>query len=121
MPDVSPGCAGVDLTSLTTATSAVIDPRLGNGLQIFPGSVPIYRGTTLVGAIGVSGDGVDQDDMVALLGVHEAGVVLGGVIGNAPEALRADAVAPMGVRLRYVQCPQSPSQNGSGSNACAGK
>jgi uncharacterized protein GlcG (DUF336 family) len=121
MPDVLPGCAGVDLTSLTTATSPVGDPRLGNGLQIFPGGVPIYRGATLVGAIGVSGDGVDQDDMVAFLGVHEAGVVLGGGVGNAPIAQRADAVAPMGVRLRYVQCPQSPNQDGSGSNACVGK
>ena len=37
-----------------------------NGIQIFPGAVPIYRGATLVGAIGISGDGIDQDDMVAL-------------------------------------------------------
>ena len=33
--------------------------RLPNGIQIFPGSVPIYRGNTLVGGIGVSGDGID--------------------------------------------------------------
>src|SRR5205085_1789831 len=31
--------------------------RLANGMQIFSGGVPIYRGNTLVGAIGVSGDG----------------------------------------------------------------
>ncbi len=37
----------------------------------FPGSVPIYRGNTLVGGIGVSGDGVDQDDMVAFLGLSQ--------------------------------------------------
>src|SRR3546814_10505940 len=37
--------------------------RLQNGIQIFPGSVPIYRGGRLVGGIGVSGDGIDQDDM----------------------------------------------------------
>jgi uncharacterized protein GlcG (DUF336 family) len=37
-----------------------------------PGGVPIYRGDTLVGAIGVSGDGVDQDDMIAYLGVANA-------------------------------------------------
>ncbi|HEX4856923.1 MAG TPA: heme-binding protein, partial [Limnobacter sp.] len=43
--------------------------RYANGLQIFPGGFPIYKGTTLVGAIGVSGDGVDQDDMIGYLGV----------------------------------------------------
>ncbi|MBH1998922.1 MAG: heme-binding protein, partial [Sphingomonadaceae bacterium] len=32
--------------------------RVQNGIQIFPGSVPIYRGNVLVGAIGVSGDGI---------------------------------------------------------------
>ena len=47
-------------------------PRLGNGLQIFAGGVPIFRGQTVVGAIGVSGDGIDQDDMVAFLGLDRA-------------------------------------------------
>ena len=42
--------------------------RLQNGIQIFSGGVPIYRGDTLVGAVGVSGDGIDQDDMVAFPG-----------------------------------------------------
>ena len=40
-------------------------PELRNGLQIFAGSVPIYRGSTLIGAVGVSGDGIDQDDFIA--------------------------------------------------------
>ena len=47
-------------------------PRLGNGLQIFAGGVPIFRGQTVVGGIGVSGDGIDQDDMVAFLGLDRA-------------------------------------------------
>ena len=98
---------------------AVNFTRLANGLQIFPGSVPIYRGSTLVGGIGVSGDGVDQDDMIAFLGVHEAGQLLG-TINNAPAAMRADQLQPMGVRLRYVQCPQSPYLNSSDANVCAG-
>ncbi|HRQ66706.1 MAG TPA: heme-binding protein, partial [Xanthomonadaceae bacterium] len=50
--------------------SCTLLPQLGNGIQIFPGSVPIYRGGTLVGGIGVSGDGIDQDDMVSFLGLH---------------------------------------------------
>src|SRR5207244_5858672 len=43
-------------------------PGLANGIQIFPGSVPLYRGRRLIGAVGVSGDGVDQDDIVAAAG-----------------------------------------------------
>ncbi|MGH6787916.1 MAG: heme-binding protein, partial [Novosphingobium sp.] len=61
--------------------------RLHNGIQIFAGSVPIYRGSTLVGAIGVSGDGIDQDDMIAFLGLSNAATALG-TLGNAPTAIR---------------------------------
>ena len=95
--------------------------RLGNGIQVFPGSVPIYRGSTLVGGVGVSGDGVDQDDMVSFLGVHNAGVALGGAIGNAPPGMRADNLAPLGAHLRYVQCPQAPFLDSGDDNVCEGK
>lgn len=94
-------------------------PRLGNGIQIFPGSVPIYRGSTLVGGIGVSGDGVDQDDMVAFLGLHNAGERLG-TINNAPPAMRADQLTPRGVRLRFIQCPQAPFLDSDQQNVCEG-
>jgi uncharacterized protein GlcG (DUF336 family) len=96
-------------------------PHLPNGIQVFPGSVPIYRGSTLVGGLGVSGDGVDQDDMVSFLGLYNAGVQLGGAIGNAPPAMRADQLAPQGVHLRYVQCPQSPFLDSNADNVCDGK
>lgn len=95
-------------------------PRLPNGVQIFPGSVPIYRGAQLLGGIGVSGDGVDQDDMVAFLGLHNAGEILGSV-NNAAPAMRADRLTPQGVHLRYVQCPQAPFLNSEEQNVCAGK
>ena len=94
--------------------------RLANGLQIFPGSVPIYRGSTLVGGLGVSGDGVDQDDMIAFLGLHQAGEILGSV-NNAPAAMRADQLTPQGTRLRYVQCPQAPFIDSNEVNVCSGK
>jgi uncharacterized protein GlcG (DUF336 family) len=106
IPDVSPG-----------------RNRLQNGIQIFPGSVPIYRGNTLVGALGVSGDGIDQDDMISFLGLHFAGVRVGG-IGNAPPAIRADNISvPIGgnpVRLRYVNCPFAPFLDTNTQNVCAG-
>jgi hypothetical protein len=38
---------------------------LPNGITIFPGGAPLYKNGVLVGAVGVSGDGVDQDDLVA--------------------------------------------------------
>ncbi len=94
--------------------------RLPNGIQIFPGSVPIYRGNTLIGGIGVSGDGIDQDDMISFLGLHNAGEILG-TINNADPAIRADQLTPKGVRLRYIQCPQAPFIGSSEQNVCEGK
>ncbi len=94
--------------------------RLANGIQIFPGSVPIYRGSTLIGGIGVSGDGVDQDDMISFLGLHNAGELLG-TINNAPKEMRADQLTPKGVRLRYVQCPQAPFIGSDEQEVCEGK
>ncbi len=97
--------------------------RLANGIQIFPGSVPIYRGNQLVGGIGVSGDGIDQDDMVSFLGLHNAGVRLG-TIGNADPAIRADRIVVnvdgRQVRLRYINCPFAPFLDTSEQNVCEG-
>ena len=97
--------------------------RLQNGIQIFPGSVPIYRGNQLIGGIGVSGDGIDQDDMVSFLGLHNAGQRTGS-IGNAPKDIRADnVVVDLGnaqVRLRYVNCPFAPFLDTADQNVCEG-
>ena len=43
-------------------------PNTRNGLVCFPGGVPLYKDGKLVGGIGVSGDGVDQDEAVAFGG-----------------------------------------------------
>ncbi|MFP6834516.1 MAG: heme-binding protein [Pseudomonadales bacterium] len=119
---VGSNCAGVAADfSTTTFTPPAVDGRLGNGLQIFPGSVPIYRGDTLQGGIGVSGDGIDQDDMISFLGLHNAGDALGGTINNAPPSIRADNLTPQGVRLRFVQCPQAPFVDSAEENVCDNK
>jgi hypothetical protein len=124
--EVTAGCSGTQLDvdgggAVTIAHPLPASSRLANGLQIFPGGVPIYRNGTLVGAIGVSGDGVDQDDLVAFLGVHQAAATLASGLGNAPPARRADVLEPQGTRLRYVQCPQAPYLSGNSEDTCAGK
>jgi uncharacterized protein GlcG (DUF336 family) len=118
------GASATDTPQRCSAVAGVgAGNRVQNGIQIFPGSVPIYRGNTLVGAIGVSGDGIDQDDMISFLGANNAGVRVGG-IGNAPAAIRADQiVVDLGnasVRLRYVSCPFAPFLDSSSQNVCQG-
>jgi uncharacterized protein GlcG (DUF336 family) len=114
---------GFILNGPDTPARCTHTPRLANGMQIFPGSVPIYRGATLVGGIGVSGDGIDQDDMISFLGAHNAGVRLGSA-GNADPARRSDQIVVQvgsGVRLRYVNCPFAPFLGSSDQNVCQGK
>jgi uncharacterized protein GlcG (DUF336 family) len=71
-----------------------------SGVVFFPGSVPLYRNGVLVGGLGVSGDGVDQDDVVA------AG---GSASFEAPAAIRADQIVLQGVRLPYLKFPSNPA------------
>jgi len=71
-----------------------------SGVVFFPGSVPLYRNGVLVGGLGISGDGVDQDDYVAS----------GGSAGfEAPAAIRADQIVLQGVRLPYLKFPSNPT------------
>ncbi|KKC25107.1 heme-binding protein [Sphingomonas sp. SRS2] len=94
--------------------------RLQNGIQIFPGGVPIYRGSTLIGAVGVSGDGIDQDDMISFLGLFNGGQRVSSV-AHAPTAIRADQLVVnvgAGVRLRYVNCPFAPFLDTSEQVVC---
>ncbi len=75
-------------------------PSLPNGVQIFPGSVPLYKNGVLAGAIGISGDGVDQDDLIAAAGAN----------GYAPAtSIRSDQVFVRGVRLPFLKFPRSPN------------
>jgi uncharacterized protein GlcG (DUF336 family) len=119
------GASGTDTPQRCTfiPDSAPGQNRLQNGIQIFPGAVPIYRGNVLVGAIGVSGDGIDQDDMISFLGANNGGLRVGG-IGNAPLAIRSDQLFgdPGGanVRLRYVGCPFAPFLDTTQQDACRG-
>lgn len=116
-----PSPQGCTALPQSTAAPGPLPTRLANGLQIFPGSVPIFRGDTLIGGIGVSGDGIDQDDMISFLGLHNAGESLGTGVGNAPRDRRADTLKVKGVNLRYVNCPFAPFLDSREQSVCAGK
>lgn len=75
-------------------------PSLPNGIQIFAGSVPLYKNGVLVGAIGISGDGIDQDDLIAAAGAN-------GI--SPPSGIRSDQVFVRGVRLPFLKFPRSPN------------
>ncbi len=122
VPDVGAGCGGVIHNPLGNfAASPLAHNRLANGIQIFPGSVPIYRGNVLIGGIGVSGDGVDQDDMISFLAIDQAASALNDSINNAPVSMRADQLEPRNVRLRFIQCPQAPYLDSDEQQPCDGK
>ena len=70
-----------------------------NGIVFFPGSIPLYRGDRLIGGLGVSGDGVEQDDYVSYLGA--AGFL-------PPETLWADRQTIRGVRMPFLKFPRNP-------------
>jgi uncharacterized protein GlcG (DUF336 family) len=71
-----------------------------SGIVFFPGSAGLYRNGVLVGGLGVSGDGVDQDDYVTN----------GGTLGfEAPPNIRADQISINGVRLPYFKFPRNPT------------
>jgi uncharacterized protein GlcG (DUF336 family) len=72
-----------------------------SGIVFFPGSTPLYRNGQLIGGLGVSGDGVDQDDFVTA----------GGAAGfAAPLGIRADQFFIRNVRLPYWNFPRNPEQ-----------
>jgi uncharacterized protein GlcG (DUF336 family) len=82
----------------TTSTS--VNPNLPNGITIFPGGFPLYRDGVLIGAIGVSGDGIEQDDIIAASGAS---------LFPAPETTRADRTQYRGARLPYAKFPRNPA------------
>jgi uncharacterized protein GlcG (DUF336 family) len=70
-----------------------------SGIVFFPGALPLYRNGVLVGGLGVSGDGVEQDDFAT---------AAGGAGFPAPLAIRADRQILQGLRLPYIKFPRNP-------------
>jgi uncharacterized protein GlcG (DUF336 family) len=71
-----------------------------NGVVFFAGSMPLHDAAGhLVGGLGVSGDGVEQDDYVAYQGAR----------GFLPdESVWSDRVKIRGVRMPFVKFPRNP-------------
>ncbi|MBO0720434.1 MAG: heme-binding protein [Blastocatellia bacterium] len=97
----------VNVLNGTPSTPCVAGvPGIGNGIQPFAGAVSLYKNGMRVGAVGISGDGIDQDDTTAS----------GGSIGfEAPSNINSSNViinTPNGpVRLPYVRFPANPFLN----------
>jgi uncharacterized protein GlcG (DUF336 family) len=88
------------LNNALLTVSPGADPNLPNGITIFPGGFPLYTNGVLIGAIGVSGDGVDQDDLIAASGA---------ALFAPPTALRSDQIIFRDARLPYAKFPRNPS------------
>jgi uncharacterized protein GlcG (DUF336 family) len=96
---LSGGSAPVSpVTNQSTCSGSITG--LQNGTQIFAGSVPLYKNGQLVGGVGVSGDGIDQDDNVSF-GASQG--------FEAPAAIRSDQVVVRDTRLPFVKLPRNPS------------
>lgn len=75
-------------------------PNLANGLQIFAGGIPLFKNGVFVGAIGISGDGIEQDDFIAAGGANNFAP---------PEEIRSDHFFVRGVRLPFLKFPPRPT------------
>ena len=82
-----------------------------SGIVFFPGSVPLYRGGQLIGGLGISGDGVEQDDLVA---------AAGGTGFAPPLEIRADQIVIGGARLPFLKFPRNPEATAAVSASLAG-
>jgi len=112
------GCANSNGQGLPAVSGG--KTQLANGMQIFSGGAPIFRGNTLVGGIGISGDGIQQDSLISFLGLQNFVEPTAGAVPlqNAPLTLRSDTLSLGGVNLRYVNCPAAPFINSTVQNPC---
>lgn len=91
----------INLGNLLSQTAPCTDiGRLPNGIQIFSGSFPLYKNGVLVGGVGISGDGIDQDNIIAFMGS-------GGF--EAPVNIRSDRLVVRGTPLPYSVFPRHPN------------
>jgi uncharacterized protein GlcG (DUF336 family) len=92
---------------LSTVNAGPVNAALNNGITIFAGGQPLYKNGQCVGAVGISGDGIDEDDIIAASG---AAAMRGDGLGrmSAPKEIRADRFTYQGARLPFAKFPRRP-------------
>ena len=95
-----------DLSNPCTQGSQPVSPNQ-NGIVFFAGASPLYNGSSLTGGLGVSGDGIEQDDYVTYFG---AGTFL------PAQNIWADQLKVDGARLPMFKFPRQPE----GVTECGG-
>ena len=85
------------------------DMTVGAGLMIFAGGVPLFKNGVLVGAIGISGDGIEEDEFVAASGAFGF---------DAPAAIRSDQFVDSRCATA-LRCIPAPSANRESTEGCA--
>jgi uncharacterized protein GlcG (DUF336 family) len=86
----------------TRLGNAPTSPGLQNGLTFFPGAVPLYDAAgSLIGGLGVSGDGVENNDLVAAAGAKGF---------EPPPEKRIDNFFFAGLRIPYLKFQRNPNQ-----------
>ena len=100
-PDEGPWYRSLFVNDLTNPCTQGSQPKNANqnGIVFFAGSSPLYRGNQLVGGLGVSGDGIEQDDYVTYFG---AGPFL------PPQSIWADQRIVGDARLPMFKFPRHP-------------
>jgi len=92
---------GYDAFNPQTNFHQVANPLNQNGVVFFPGSSPLYgAGAALIGGLGVSGDGVNEDDVITYFSSQG--------YGTPSSVPRADQQFVRGVRLPYFNFDRNP-------------
>lgn len=97
--NVSAGLKGTPENFFCDATNGNANDLLNSTLMIFSGSSPVAKNGVLAGAIGISGDGIDQDDIIGSYGSENFEIQ--------PDQ-RIDRFFMRGIRIPYTKFPRHP-------------
>jgi len=97
--NVTLGRRGTKAQNFCDATNGRAGDILNNTLMIFTGGGPIFKNGGIAGALGVSGDGIDQDNIIQAYGINGFDV---------PDESRADRFFYRGARLPFNKFPRHP-------------
>ncbi len=108
-PRPGPFFESIFVRDLNNPCSQGLQPANANqtGIVFFAGSTPLFRGNEMIGGLGVSGDGIEQDDYVTFLGAGEF---------LPPRERWADRIIIDKVRLPQYKFPRQPE----GVTECGG-